>query len=294
MTKAITKHVRLIVLAVFCLSLAACAASSIFSNKVNHRVTFDEGRLNKGQGAVMMHALNRGSLIATRWYKINDPDKRYSFTVYRSDRHRAIDRMDSYDLVMVEPGTYVLYSVFSNCEEGLRPLSTDYDETMRSDVASPIGMVTWLRTWKPGGDVTTGLGIWGGSGGNIGGGTGAEIGAMGTGAGPGLPVATCNLLSPGMVHGRPALATITVKPGEIVYAGEIFIDYGADSRCDDSGNWMTDNETRSYCGADWVKLRVADSFSSHGRAFLEKALGPNLAKQAVVRLAEPGSQVSAK
>lgn len=280
-------------LAAVCVTLAACAASSVLGGKINQRVNFDEARLIKGQGAVMLHATNSGSLIATRWFKVDNPERKYSFTVYRSDRHRALDQMNLYDVVMVEPGTYVLYSVFGNCEEGLRPGSTDWDEPMRDDVATFLGMVSRLRSWKPGGDVSTSIGIWGG-GGSVGAGMGMDLGGVGTGAGPGLPIAICNLRSTGIVNGRPALATITVKPGELVYAGEINIEYGDNATCETSGNWMTENETREYCGADWVRLRVRDSYSNLGLAFIQKHLGPVAAERAVVRLAEPGSQVSVK
>ena len=283
---------RLTVLLALSLTLAACAASSVFGGKVNQKVIFEEGRLARGQGAVMLHAVNRGGLIATRWFKIDEPDKKYSFTVYRTDRHRALDQMDLYDVVMVEPGTYVLYSVFSNCEEGQRPGSTDWDEPWRDDVATPLGMVSWLRSWKPGNDISSGVGIWGGSG--MGVGAGFELGSVGVAGGPGNPVAICNLRSQGMSAGRPSLATITVKAGELVYAGELNIDYGADSQCKIQGNWMTDNESRQYCGADWMSLRVNDASSARARPFVEKHLGPAAAERLVIRLAEPGSMVSAK
>ena len=288
-----SKTFRLLGLATICVTLAACAASSVFGGKINHLMNFDAARLAKGQGAVMLHAINGGGLIATRWFKIDDPERKHSFTVYRTDRHRALDRADTYDVVMVEPGTYVLYSIFGNCEEGLRPGSTDWDEPMRDNVATSLGMVSRLRSWKPGGDVSTSVGIWGG-GGSVGAAQGIDIGGVGTGAGPGVPIAICNLRSNGFVSGRPALATITVKPGELVYAGELHIEYGDNGRCESFGNWMTENETREYCGADWVNLRVRDSFSSLGRSFIEKHLGPAAADRAVVRLAEPGSQVSVK
>ncbi len=274
-------------------TLAACA-SSVIGGKTNVRTNFEEGRLGHGQGAVLMHAVNDGGLIATRWFKIDQPDKKYSFTVYRTGRHRGLDRMDLYDVVMVEPGTYVLYSIFSNCEDGLRPGSTDWDEPMRDKVATPLGMVSWLRSWKPGGDATfAGLGVWDGSGGGQSGIT-ADMGSAGTGSGPGTPVAICNLRSPGLRNGHPSLATVTVKAGEVVYAGELHLAYGPNSHCESQGNWMTDNETRQYCGADWASLRVTDAYSSLARPFIEKYLGPTAAQRAVVRLAEPGSLVSAK
>lgn len=289
------KLFRLAMAACFSLTLAACA-SSMLGGKVTHLVTYEPSRLAAGQGAVLVHAINQGGLIATRWFKIDQPDRRQSFTVYRTDRHRALDKMDTYDVVMVEPGTYVLYSIFSNCEDGLRPGSTDWDEPWRASVASPIGMVSWLRNWKPGNDVSSGVGIWGGSGGRsgVGQGLGFDLGSAGVASGPGAPLAICNLQSQGMNNGRPSLATITVKAGEVVYAGELHISYGADSRCETKGNWMTDNETAQYCGADWVNLTVNDGYSAKARPFIEKYLGPEAVKRAVVRLAEPGSLVSAK
>ena len=289
------KAFRLSAVVVMCLALAACAVSAL-GGKINQLVNFDENRLNRGQGAVMLHAVNQGSLIATRWFKIDEPHKKYSFTVYRSDRHRALDQMNLYDLVMVEPGTYVLYSIFSNCEEGLRPGSTDWDEPWREEVATSLGMVSWLRSWKPGSDVSTGVGIWGGSGGRSGAGIGFGFDAAGIGAdsGPQNPIAICNLQSQGMYQGRPSLATITVKAGEVVYAGELNISYGANSRCDSLGNWMADNEMRQYCGADWMNLRVTDASSARAIPFVEKYFGPGVAQRVVVRLAEPGVLVSAK
>lgn len=289
------KLFRLMAAVVCSLTLAACA-SSMLGGKINHLMNFDPARLNKGQGAVLMHAVNQGGLIATRWFKIDQPERRYSFTVYRTDRHRALDNMNLYDVVMVEPGTYVLYSVFSNCEEGLRPGSTDWDEPWREEIATPLGMVSWLRSWKPGQDISAGVGIWGGSGGRsgVGMGLGFDPGAVGVAGGPGNPLAICNLQSKGMNHGRPSLATITVKAGEVVYAGELHISYGANSRCETAGNWMTDNESRQYCGADYVNLSVSDAYSSRARAFIEQYMGPDAMNRTVVRLAEPGSMVSAK
>lgn len=289
------KLFRLLAAVVCSLTLAACA-SSMLGGKINHMMNFDPAGLNRGQAAVLMHAVNQGGLIATRWFKIDQPTRRYSFTVYRTDRHRAIDSMNLYDVVMVEPGTYVLYSVFSNCEEGLRPASTDWDEPWRDDVATPLGMVSWLRSWKPGNDISAGVGIWGGSGGRsgVGMGIGFDPGTVGVAGGPGYPLAICNLQSKGMSQGRPSLATITVKAGEVVYAGELHISYGANTSCETTGNWMTDNESRQYCGADWVNLTVSDAFSSKARGFIEQYMGPEALNRAVVRLAEPGSMVSAK
>ncbi len=287
------KLARLTAALLFSLTLAACA-SSMLTGKVNVRTNFEASRLQRGQGAVLLHAVNQGGLIATRWFKIDQPDRRYSFTVYRTDRHRGLDQMDLYDVVMVEPGTYVLYSVFSNCEEGLRPGSTDWDEPWREEVATPLGMVSWLRSWKPGTDAAGGVGIWGGTGANVGAGVGFSMSSLGVATGPGDPVAICNLQSKGMSNGRPSLATVTVKAGEVVYAGELNISYGANSRCEKIGNWLTDNESRQYCGADWVSLSVTDAFSTRARPFIEKALGSEAVNRAVVRLAEPGSMVSAK
>lgn len=289
------KLMRLPVALVFCLTLAACA-SSMLGGKINVLNKYDPAMLNKGRGAVMLHAVNQGGLIATRWFKIDKPDQTYSFTVYRTDRHRAFDSMDLYDVVNVEPGTYVLYSVFGNCEEGQRPGSTDWDEPWRENIATPLGMVSWLRSWKPGNDISAGVGIWGGSGGRsgTGGGIGFDLGSTGVAGGPGNPLAICNLRTKGMMGGRPILATVTVKAGEIVYAGELNISYGANSNCESIGNWMTDNENRQYCGADWAALNVTDAYNSRARAFVLKHLGPEAADRVVVRLAEPGSMVSEK
>ena len=289
------KLMRLPVTMVFCLTLAACA-STMLGGKINVLNNYDPALLDKGRGAVMLHAVNQGGLIATRWFKIDNPDRSYSFTVYRTDRHRALDQMDLYDLVNVEPGTYVLYSVFGNCEEGQRPGSTDWDEPWRENIATSLGMVSWLRSWKPGNDVSTGVGIWGGSGGRsgVGAGIGFDLGSTGVAGGPGNPLAICNLRTKGMMGGKPILATVTVKAGEIVYAGELNIAYGANSSCESIGNWMTDNENRQYCGADWASLSVTDAYSSRGRAFVLKHLGPEAADRVVIRLAEPGSMVSEK
>ncbi len=97
-----------------------------------------------------------------------------------------------------------------------------------------------------------------------------------------------------MNAGRPSLATITVGPGELVYAGELFIDYGTNTNCTIEGNWMTDNESRQYCGAEWMSLRVSDASSPRAKPFVQKHLGPGAAERLIVRLAEPGSMVSAK
>ncbi len=271
------------------LLLASCAAS-ILTGKINHLVNFSDSSLNHGQGAVLMHATNQGGLIATRWFRIDNPERKYSFTVYRTDRHRAIDSMNLYDVVTVEPGTYVLYSVFSNCESGMRPGSTEWDEPMRENVATSLGMVSWLRSFKPGSSLTSGVGIWGGNGGMNDSIRGSDMAAAGVG--PGTPVAICNLRSPGMSHGQPALATITVNPGELVYAGEININYATTNTCETIGNWLTDNEARQYCGADRVTLRIRDEFQSKALPFIEKYLGAEAASKAVVRLAEPGVLVS--
>lgn len=278
------------------LTMAACA-SSIIGGKTSRLNNFDENRLKAGQGAVLLHAINQGGLIATRWHKIDNPDRNYSFTVFRTDRHRSLDQMNDYDVVMVEPGTYILYSIFSNCEEGLRPASTNWDDTLRPEVANALGQVSWIRTWKPGHDLSTGVGIWGGSGSGMGAGVGVDmmssVGIGGAG-GASTPVAICNLLSTGMSQGRPSLATITVKAGEVVYAGDLYINFSANSTCKTTGNWMTDNEVRQYCGADWMTLRVVDRFSANARPFIENALGAAAAERAVVRLAEPGVLVSVK
>ena len=249
---------------------------------------FSEAALRGGRGAVLMHVVDRGSLLATRWQKLGDPRKRQSFTVYHSGRHRFFDNLDIYDVVLVEPGTYALYSVFGDCDEGLRPASTDWDETWRESVASRLGLVSRHKGYRPGAAGSTGgLGIWGGSGGQVGLGLGLDLNAA-----PGEPVAICNLLTEGVRSGQALLATVTVKPGELVYAGELEFSFGADSRCETSGNWLTQNETRQYCGAEWARLAVTDQFSARARPFIEEKLGSGALRRAVVRLAEPGSSVS--
>ena len=285
----------LIVTVALSIAFVACSASIVGGGKTKVLTNFNEASLDRGQGAVMMHAINQGGLIATRWFKIDEPDRKHSFTVYRSERHRSLDRKDLYDVVTVEPGTYVLYSIFSNCEEGLRSSSTDWDEPMRDKVASSLGMTSWLRSWKTGGGFSSGGGVWGGASNRAGTGFGGvDLAQSGVGSGPGLPTATCNLISSGFVNGRPALATVTVKAGELVYAGELHLNYGNNNNCETMGNWLTDNETRKYCGAGWVKLVVANEFSTLGREFILKYLGPQALERAVVRLAKPGSQVSAR
>ncbi|MDR3038319.1 MAG: hypothetical protein LBV21_03360 [Candidatus Adiutrix sp.] len=271
--------------------LASACASSLWGSRPAPLMTFNEAALKQGRGVILMHVIDQGSLIATRWQKLDDPKKRQSFTVYRSGRHRAFDRMDIYDVVTVEPGTYALYSVFGNCDEGLRPASTDWDEPWRADLASPLGLVSRLKSYKPGSVGSTGgVGIWGGSGG---GGLGLGL-SLGLNSAPGEPVAVCNLLTPGVKNGQAMLATVTVKAGEVVYAGELEFAYGADSNCDSSGNWLTDNETRQYCGADWARLAVTDLFSAKARTFIQRNLGAEAERRAVVRLAQPGSFVTSK
>jgi hypothetical protein len=253
-------------------------------------MSFNEAALNQGRGAIMMHVVDRGSLLATRWQKVGEPDKRHSFTIYHSGRHRSFDRMDVYDVVLVEPGTYALYSVFGDCDEGLRPASTDWDEPWREDVASSLGLVSLHKRYKPGGSGSTGgLGVWGGSGGNLGLGL-----SVGLNAAPGEPVAICNLLTEGVRNGQALLATVTIKPGEVVYAGELEFAFAADTQCETSGNWLTENETRKLCGADWARLAVTDQFSAKARPFIERSLGPEALKRAVVRLAQPGSAVTVR
>ena len=266
------------------LLIAACAG------RPAPLMNFNETALTRGQGAVLMHVIDRGSLLATRWQKLDEPQKRQNFTVYRSGRHRSFDRLDTYDVVMVEPGSYALYSVFSDCDEGLRPASTDWDEPWRENLASSLGLVSRQKIYKPGGGGSTGgLGIWGGSGGHV----GLSLG-LGLNSAPGEPVAICNLLTQGVRQGRALLATVTVKPCEVVYAGELEFAYGADSLCETSGNWLTENETRQYCGADWARLAVTDHFSARARPFIEKNLGAKALERAVVRLAEPGFAVTAR
>lgn len=283
---------RLLVVLGLALVVSACASSLLGGRSAPLR-DFSEADLKQGRGAVLLHVVDRGHLAATRWLKLNDPQRRQSFTVYHSGRHRAFDRLDDYDVVMVEPGTYALYSVFSDCDEGLRPTSTDWDEPWRADLASSLGLVSRLKSYKPSsGGSTGGVGIWGGGGGHFGIGLGVGLG-LGSSA-PGEPVAICNLLTPGVRNGRAMLASVTVKPGEVVYAGELEFAYGADSRCESSGNWQTDHETRQYCGADWARLAVTDLFSAKARPFIQSALGAEAARRAVVRLAQPGSFVTTR
>ena len=273
-------------LSVLTFLVAACAGP--FGGRPAPLMNFNETALKQGQGAILVHVVDRGSLLATRWQRLDNPRKRQNFTVYHSGRHRSFDRLDTYDVVLVEPGTYALYSVFSDCDEGLRPASTDWDETWRENVASRLGQVSRHKVYKPGGGGSTGgLGIWGGSGGHFG------VG-LGLGFAPGEPVAVCNLLTEGVRQGRALLATVTIKPGELVYAGELEFAFAADSRCDTSGNWLTENETRQYCGADWARLAVTDRFSERARPFIEKNLGADALRRTVVRLAEPGSAVTVR
>ena len=275
-------------LSVLALMLPACAGP--FARRPAPLMNFNEAALKQGRGVVLMHVLDRGSLLATRWQKLDEPAKRQSFTVYHSGRHRSFDRMDKYDVVMVEPGVYALYSVFGDCDEGLRPASTDWDEPWLDKVASGLGMVSRLKSYRPGwGGSTGGLGIWGGSGGHMGVGL-----SLGLDAAPGEPVAVCNLLTEGARQGQALLATVTVKPGEVVYAGELEFAFGADLNCETSGNWLTENETRQYCGADWARLAVTDNFSAKARPFIERNLGAEALKRAVVRLAQPGTHVTVR
>lgn len=282
------------------LTLLVLACADPFGGRPASLMNYNDAALKQKRGAVMMHVVDRGSLLATRWQKLDDPKpgasrqkagapkKRQSFTVYHSGRHRSFDRLTTYDVVMVEPGTYALYSVFGDCDEGLRPSSTDWDEPWREDSASPLGMVSRHKLYRPGsGGSTGGLGVWGGSGGNLG--LGLNLGLN---AAPGEPVSICNLLSEGVRGGEALLATVTVKPGELVYAGELEFSFGADSRCETSGNWLTENETRQYCGADWARLVVTDKFSALARPFIEGSLGAEALRRSVVRLAEPGTAVS--
>jgi hypothetical protein len=281
------RRLALIPCALMFIAFAGGCAVPFLSGKPRVIADFNEPALvSGGKGAVMLHAVNRGGLIATRWLKIDSPNVRRSFTAYRTNRHRALDSMKDYDVVTLEPGVYALYSVFSNCEEGLRPQFTDMDEPWRESVVTPLGMVSRLRSWKPG-EVSTGIGAWGSSGGGLGLGVGVSLGGLGEG--PGRPVAVCNLRSEGLSRSEALLATVTVRPGELVYAGELTMDYGDDGNCEDSGNWLSDNETRSYCGASWMTLTVEDAFQTLAKPFIEKNLGPSALERAVVRLARPGT-----
>ncbi len=285
-----SRRLSLISLAIMFIALAGGCAVPLLSGKPRVIADFNESALvSGGRGAVMLHAVNRGGLIATRWLKVDAPGVRRSFTVYRTGRHRALDSMKEYDVVTVEPGTYALYSVFSNCEEGLRPQYTDMDEPWQEGVVTPLGMVSRLRNWKPG-DVSTSIGAWGSSGGGMGVGVGVSLG--GFDENPGQPVSVCNLRSEGLSRGEALLASVTVRPGELVYAGELDIDYGDDGNCADSGNWLSNNETRSYCGASWMTLEIKDAYQSLAKPFIEKNLGPSAIERAVVRLATPGKMIA--
>jgi len=272
------------------LTLLVAACSGPLGGRPAPLMNFNEASLTQGRGAILMHVIDRGSLLATRWQKLGEPQKRQNFTVYRSGRHRSFDGLEIYDVVQVEPGAYALYSVFGDCDEGLRPASTDWDEPWRENLASRLGLVSLHKIYKPSaGGSTGGLGIWGGSGGHLGLGL-----SLGLNAAPGEPVAICNLLTEGVRNGQALLATVTVKPGEVVYAGELEFAFSADSHCETSGNWLTENETRKYCGADWARLAVADQFNARARPFIERNLGPEALRRAVVRLAEPGSSVTVR
>ena len=286
MSQRRAKVLFLAALASLALMISACAAP--FAGRPAPLMNFNEAALKQGRGAVLMHVLDRGRLIATRWQKLDEPHKRQSFTVYHSGRHRSFDRLEKYDVVLVEPGTYALYSVFGDCDEGLRPASTEWDEPWQEKVASRLGQVARHKSYRPGaGGSTGGLGIWGGSGGNRGLGLG-----LGMDLAPGEPLAICNLLTEGVRQGQALLATVTVKPGEVVYAGELEFAFGADLNCESSGNWLTESETRQYCGADWARLAVTDQFSAKARPFIERNLGEEALKRAVVRLAQPGTHVT--
>lgn len=284
------RRIPVIALALILTAALGGCALPLLGGKPKVLADYNENAIaSGGKGAVMLHAINRGGLIATRWLKIDSPTVRRSFTVYRTGRHRSLDSMKDYDVVTVEPGTYALYSVFSNCEEGLRPSFTDTDEPWQESVATKLGMVSWLRSWKPG-DISTGIGAWGSSGGGMGMGISLGIGGL-DGGGPSQPVAVCNLQSQGLNEGEALLATVTVRPGEVVYAGELTIDYGDNGNCNEFGNWLSDNETRQYCGAGWMTLEVTDAYETHAKPFIEKNLGPLAAARTVVRPAIPGSMV---
>jgi hypothetical protein len=272
--------------AALCLTFLLTACSGpLFTQKPKALMTFSEARLAAGEGAVVMHAVNRGSVIATRWFKTDQPQTRASFTTFQSARHRSRDDMNEYDVVMVEPGTYALYSIYGNCDEGLRSMALEWDEPLRAAVATDLGMVYKIQQWSSS-DIATGVGIWGGGGR---GGMGLGVSLGGFGGSPGLPIAACGLTGSGLSRdGRATMATITVKAGEVVYAGELDVDFTPTADCDQSGNWMTRNETRSYCGAQSLTLSVRDSFAARARFFIENRLGPLAAEKTVVRLARPG------
>ncbi len=281
------KLLRLVVVLALALDGTACA-NIILGGSANTLTTFNEVALKNGQGAVLLHVLNRGSLVATRWVKLDDPKKQYNFTVYQSSRHRSFDRQEDYDVVEVTPGTYALYSVFGDCDEGLRPIATDFDIAWQDKVVSSLGQVSVLKSYKSSGG-TGGAGIWGGSGSGVG--LGANFGMDLI---PGEPVTICNLRTEGVKNGQAMLATVTVKAGELVYAGELELAYSADAKCDNLGNWMTDNQTSQYCGADWVSLEVKDRFITRAFPFIEKKMGGEAASRALVRLAKSGSFVSVR
>ena len=250
----------------------------------------DERSLAGNQGIVLLHALNKGGLMATRWVNVNNPNIKESFTIFHSKRHNLTDKLDNYDLVTVPAGTYALYSIYSNCQEGYRPKSTEWDETIKKEVASKLGMVSWLRRWPNStADSSVGFGIGIGSGGGwSGSGVGVGVGVGGA-VDQGLPVATCNLINEGVAGGKILLAEITVNPGEIVYGGEMDFEFGPDANCNESSNFMTTGESSIYCGASYLKMSIRDSFQSLAYPFLVKSLGQARANQAVVRLVKPGA-----
>ncbi|MGL4208504.1 MAG: hypothetical protein ACRCTY_03870 [Candidatus Adiutrix sp.] len=263
--------------------MAACSGP-LFTQRQKPLNNIDEAKLASGQGAVLMHAINRQSLIATRWFKIDEPQTRLTLTTFSSSRHRSRDSLNSYDVVMLDPGTYVLYSISSNCAEGLRSSLSNWDEPLRTSVANELGMVYEVQQWSAA-DAATGISVWGG---NRRGGVGVNtsLGGVFSGA-PGLPVATCALIGQGLNDsGQVTMASITVNAGEIVYAGELDIEFAPTATCDRSGNWMTQNETRSYCGAEFLRLSVRDA-SYSAIPFIEKQV-PLAAHKTVTRLASPG------
>ena len=274
------------------LLLASSCNMPFLNSQADPLKKVDERSLTGNQGIVLLHAINKGGLMATRWVNVNNPNIKESFTIFHSKRHNLTDKLDDYDLVTVPAGTYALYSIYSNCQEGYRPKSTEWDEVIKKEVATNLGMVSWLRRWPASSsDSNVGFGLGIGSGGGwSGSGVGVGVGVgVGGAVDQGLPVATCNLINEGVSGGRILLAEITVNPGEIVYAGEMDFEFGPDANCDEKSNFMTTGESSIYCGASYLRMRVGDSFQRLAYPFLVKTLGHSMANQAIVRLVKPGA-----
>lgn len=262
----------------------ACAAS-----KAKPRFDYQPQSLRQGQGAVLLHVINHQSLVASRWLKVDEPDKKFTFTVFHSRARNSADDRSQYDLVTVEPGTYAVYALYANCPEGYRRLEAGNDDEARPEIATALGMATWNYRLRAGSE----YGWWPKVGFGIGagrhwGGLGLGLGGFGPGYGRGL-TSSCALFSQGLDRqGRPLIASLTVKPGELVYAGELTFNYWPNDNCRSSGDWAHRGEMIKRCGAARIELAVEDSFQATARPFLEKVLGPGEASKAVVRLAAPG------